>query len=126
MNLEDFSQHHQVEKAWGREIWLENNPLYCAKFLVVNPGWECSLHCHNVKTETFIVLEGTMNLRTIDLEGHQQNKTLAAGEKHTMFPGHYHQFSSSSRAVPALLLEVSTQHRDADVRRLIESRKLDA
>jgi mannose-6-phosphate isomerase-like protein (cupin superfamily) len=57
-----------VPKQWGREIWITNREKenYCGKVLEVNPGHRFSLHLHDVKDETFWVLEGKGQLTTID------------------------------------------------------------
>jgi mannose-6-phosphate isomerase-like protein (cupin superfamily) len=49
-----------VEKLWGREEWIVNNELYCAKRLIVDPGFSCSLHSHNIKDETFVIQDGIL------------------------------------------------------------------
>ena len=104
-----------VAKKWGKELWLVNTNLYCAKVLVVNRGRECSYHCHKVKTETFIGLEGigklNINGEEFDLSPHARGKTI--------FPGEYHSFKALTKL---RILEVSTHHDDNDVHRLTESK----
>lgn len=55
-----------VHKTWGYEHVLVNrtvDPAYCGKILTVLPnGRSCSVHYHAKKTETFYVLQGTLNL----------------------------------------------------------------
>src|SRR4051812_37450647 len=41
------------DKIWGREIWITNTALYCGKHLLLNKGYQCSLHYHKIKDETF-------------------------------------------------------------------------
>jgi mannose-6-phosphate isomerase-like protein (cupin superfamily) len=109
----------QVQKEWGQETWLENNDLYCAKFLWIKPGYKCSLHCHKQKTETFIVLDGTvtMKLQLSKPSSWDYEYTMLTGHFLTLYPEVYHQFSSATDQ-PALILEISTTHSDSDVERL--------
>ena len=103
-----------VPKKWGEEWWLVNSPLYCAKVLKVKKGHTCSYHCHKVKTETFIGLEGAGKLT---IEGREFDLSPSASGK-TIFPGELHCFKSLTRLT---ILEVSTHHDDADVYRQTES-----
>ena len=124
MNLDKFKT---VDKAWGQEIWLVNNERYCAKLLHINAGWQCSLHYHPIKKETFIVLDGGINLE-LGLIGNPTygttNTYLVAGESWTLEPNTPHRFSSYTDQ-PAVVLEISSTHSDDDVVRLEESKLLD-
>lgn len=124
INLTKFSHYKKVSKKWGTEYWLVNSylPSYCAKLLVLNPGYKCSLHCHHLKTETFVVLEGVVNLRLL-INDREEKLVLIEGQHFTLHPHEYHQFSSSA---PAVILEVSSFHDDNDVQRLEESGPVNA
>jgi D-lyxose ketol-isomerase len=100
----------RINKAWGYEEVLVNEPEYCAKMLHLDAGKMCSLHFHKTKKETFIVLMGLVRL-----EWSQQDELLRAREARTLLPGMSHRFSSAHGAV---ILEISTHHDDADVVRL--------
>ena len=124
MNLEDFKNYIHVPKLWGEEIWLTNIPAYCAKFLVLKDGYKCSLHRHLVKTETFFVLEGAVNLEVQTGPNETfQTILLEAGENHHLLTGTCHRFSTAKPG-GALILEVSTRHDDLDVERLEDSRAI--
>ena len=110
-----------TNKLWGHEVELVNNESYCAKFLVLKPGYQCSLHCHKVKKETFIVYEGVVELEVLDLEGYKSVNRLEEGDSYTLEPQYYHRFSTPAGAT---ILEISTPHSDSDVYRLVDSRKL--
>ncbi|MFX0084298.1 MAG: cupin domain-containing protein [Candidatus Hodarchaeota archaeon] len=111
---------------WGHEEWLENNELYCAKYLCLNKGYYSSLHCHLKKDETFIIMEGTVGLeilRTFDetvksIEYHQ----MKPGDAYRIKPGTFHRFNSISDK--SKILEVSTHHEDSDTIRLEKSHKV--
>jgi len=120
MNLKNFDKYKQVEKVWGREIWLTNTQAYCAKFLEIQPGFHCSLHCHKLKHETFFVLEGTAQIKVIYPNGYNEERVYIPGDHLALEPGTYHRFQSVNSS-PVLLLEVSTQHSDSDVQRLVDS-----
>ena len=116
IDLTKWQGYPQVKKEWGREIILINSPLYCTKYLVISPGKQCSLHKHNIKDETFYILEGEV------LISHGE-RMLASEVKHVgdcfRVPcGLYHRFGSLGGAI---LLEVSSHHDEQDVERLIPS-----
>jgi mannose-6-phosphate isomerase-like protein (cupin superfamily) len=95
---------------------------HCAKFLYLKGGYKCSLHRHAIKDETFFVLEGTVTIKYIAKNGTIVTRHYEVGEHLHIEPGTYHQFWSHS---PALLLEVSTEHRESDVARLQDSAPID-
>ena len=107
-----------VSKLWGLEKWLVNNELYCAKILRVASGFQCSLHRHLVKDETFVVEAGSIYLEVGD-----QTKFLTPGDTVRIPPLMWHRFANHEE-FPAEILEVSTHHEDADVERKEESRKI--
>ena len=113
-----YTETTSHDKVWGAEHWLENG-LYCMKVLVLKPGFQSSLHYHEKKTETFLVMSGV-----VCLESPPGNVTqLLPGDFFTLKPFVSHRFwSSNSRT--ALVVEASTHHDDSDVVRLEESRKL--
>ena len=104
-----------VRKVWGSEEWLVNNDLYCSKYLNLAKGYQCSLHYHKIKDETFYVLDGTIEL---ELRENDRPVTmiLHRGDQHRLYPHTIHRF----RAVTTIakILEVSTTHFDEDSYRL--------
>ena len=104
-----------VPKAWGHEVWLVNTELSCLKELHITPGWQCSLHRHRIKDETFIVQSGHVE---IELGGRYWQAN--PGETIHVPPLTWHRFASHTGA---MLLEVSTHHSDADVERREESQR---
>lgn len=100
-----------VRKLWGRELWVVNTELYCAKYLYLNAGSACSLHRHSVKDETFIVLSGNCLLEYGD-----SRREMVAYHSQRIAPGTWHRFSNPGAAI-CVILEVSTHHDDADVER---------
>ncbi len=105
-----------VKKVWGRELWVVNNELYCAKYLYVEPGFACSLHRHLVKDETFAILNGSCTL-----EFGNSVREMGAGDVERIAPRTWHRFSNRGNSL-CIILEVSTHHEDSDVERREPSR----
>lgn len=134
---------NHVEKIWGSEDWLINNELYCSKYLNLSKGYECSLHYHIKKDETFYILCGEVELYYLDLRGlvgqwsvkgsivqaeipidlnKVKMKVLRHQDQIRIKPYLAHKFRS--RTFASKILEVSTTHKDEDSYRITESRKL--
>lgn len=105
-----------VEKLWGSEEWLVNNEIYCAKYLNLKRGAQCSLHYHVKKDETFYVLEGEILLEL----GEQGEVKLVKDTSWRLRPGQVHRFKTLTDT--ARILEVSTTHSDDDTVRIEDSR----
>lgn len=119
MQVTDFKEYEHIPKIWGEEIWLTNNPKYCAKLLCIKDGFQCSLHRHIEKDETFFVLEGYVLLEVV-VGKFKQFVTLEPGDNYHLTPGVYHRFKTMKQG-GAIVLEVSTTHSDLDVQRLEDS-----
>lgn len=111
-----FSGYPTYEKAWGKEIWLCNTEQYCAKLLIVEPGFQCSRHYHKIKDEMFVVLAGRLELYFQELSGFGGCFILPVGGKWQIKPGTSHRFLAPTDR--AMILEISTHHDDNDVVRL--------
>lgn len=104
-----------VPKLWGYEKWLENNERYCSKLLSLKKGYQSSLHYHKIKDETLILTEGHVRFELGDQILH-------------MWPGNFvrvptntpHRFCGVENST---IIEVSTNHDEADVYRIEESRE---
>lgn len=114
----------RVSKLWGSEIWICNNPLYCGKILILEPGFRTSIHRHLRKHETMLCVQGQVGVR---LYGGSADRTcLAWGEEeaHVLLPmesieippGLWHSLEAG-RPKTAVLYEFSTHHDDEDVER---------
>lgn len=102
-----------VSKVWGYERWLENNDRYCCKLLSLNKGYQCSLHFHKAKDETFLVIKGHIRLEVGDKVLH-----LHSGNFMRIPPGTIHRFRGIE---DSLIIETSTHHEESDSHRLEES-----
>ena len=117
---------HHVEKIWGSEDWLVNNEIYCAKFLNLKQGFQCSLHYHKNKDETFYILKGEVEM---DLQDNPEIpidqikvKVFKQGEQIRLKPNTPHRFRSLTPT--SKILEISTHHEDDDSYRKIPSGKI--
>lgn len=83
------------------EVWIANEVAagYCGKFLFVQDGQTCPLHCHRQKHETFFIVKGEVQMRY-----GEETRLLQAGDVLPVAPGEQHAFTGVG---PALLLEVS-------------------
>ncbi|MBI2623047.1 MAG: cupin domain-containing protein [Candidatus Liptonbacteria bacterium] len=108
----------RVPKVWGYEQWLENNEKYCCKVLALNKGYQCSLHYHKKKDETFLVTAGHVRLELGDEVLHLRPGTFVRVPPNTR-----HRFAGIEDSA---IIEVSTHHDEADSFRIEESRKMDA
>lgn len=102
-----------VPKLWGKELWLVNTEKYCGKILVVNRGYQCSLHMHPVKDEILFVAKGK-----IRMEHQDQIYEMTPGHYLHVHPGEYHRFTGLEDSE---IFEFSSTHADEDVVRKTES-----
>lgn len=102
-----------VKKGWGREEWVANSPMYCAKFLHVDRNKKCSLHYHERKFETFAMVTGRVKL---EVEGCEV--ILNTDEVIDIYPCQKHRFTGLGSV--SVILEVSTQHFEFDSIRVEE------
>jgi mannose-6-phosphate isomerase-like protein (cupin superfamily) len=105
-----------VQKVWGQEEWIVNNDQYCGKRLLLNKGWQCSLHFHKIKYETFYLQSGL-----VQMELGITSFRMAPGDVVDIQPFAHHRFMGLEDSV---IIEFSTHHDDADTYRLEESREV--
>ncbi len=105
-----------VPKVWGYEKWLENNEKYCCKILVIKKDFQCSLHFHKIKDETFLLVKGYLQM-----EVNKKTIYLKPGDYIRIKPGDKHRFTGLEESE---ILEISTHHEEKDSYRLIKSRRV--
>ena len=106
-----------VDKPWGSElIWAESEH-YAGKILFVKAGESLSLQYHEVKDESWYVLEGRAKLE-LGRVGEESLETveIAPGQAFRFRPGTVHRVTGIE---DTRILEVSTAHL-ADVVRLAD------
>jgi sialic acid synthase SpsE/quercetin dioxygenase-like cupin family protein len=98
----EYSHHSGIKnfRKVGTVLIEVVNREYAKKILVQLPGQSHPLHMHKLKEETFIVLQGSIELI---MDG--KSYTLLPGEKITVLPGIWHEFSSVDGCI---LEEIST------------------
>ncbi|MAG91153.1 hypothetical protein CMO83_05450 [Candidatus Woesearchaeota archaeon] len=111
-----MTQHKEVPKVWGREIWIVNRD-YCGKKLVLNKGFRCSMHHHKSKDETFYILKGK-----VLLEIGMQKTIMLPGDSMLIKPNQKHRFTGLEDSE---IIEFSTHHEDSDSYRDEASGKVD-
>jgi|TARA_R100000908_G_C3752256_1_gene146755 mannose-6-phosphate isomerase-like protein (cupin superfamily) len=110
-----------VHKDWGSELWIANNKEhdYCGKILTINPGFSTSLHFHVNKHETFYVLEGELEVVTVDTDTTQKScHFLSEGDVFEINPHIPHRLRATGQRVK--FIEISTFHEDTDSYRIIK------
>jgi quercetin dioxygenase-like cupin family protein len=112
LNAEDwlasFSEKvKEVERDWGKEVWLVNCDEYCGKLLYLPKGAISEYHYHKDKKETFYCLRGHITLRLEEREIILDSLSLPI----TIKPGQRHSFYGNTNS---LILEISTHHSDED------------
>ncbi len=119
MEIRKREQRTHVDKVWGWESWIVNNPLYCGKEMFLKKGYQCSFHRHFIKNETFVVLYGRMLLRfgPDDDINNTKEVILGAGDSFDIPVGIRHQFVGLEETK---FYEISTNHRDEDTARITE------
>lgn len=112
-----------VKKVWGVEYWIVNTELYAMKYLKVFPGYQCSIHAHAAKDETFVGISGTLRLliHKRDMETAREH-AIHPGVTYRVRPETFHSFQAYNET---WVMEISTHADDADVIRLQESRKVE-
>jgi len=120
-SMETSTQHVEqvdiVPKLWGYEKWLENNERYCSKLLVLNKGFQCSLHYHKIKDEMFLVTKGYVRMEVGD-----EVLFMRPGQFVRIHPKVQHRFRGLEDSE---ILEISTEHKEEDSYRVEESRKVE-
>ena len=106
------STTERVEKGWGHEVIIVNNPLYCGKILHFNRGAKFSMHFHIKKKETWYISTGSFLFRWINTKNADViEESLKPGDTITNEIGEPHQIICLEEGD---IFEVSTNHEDSD------------
>lgn len=106
------------KKAWGHELWIINNELYCGKLLVFKKDKSFSMHFHLLKDEAWYISKGRFLYKYIDTEtSAEKEMTVEEGDCIHLMPGQPHQMLALTEG--ATIFEVSTQHFDSDSYRVM-------
>lgn len=99
-----------VHKEWGHEEWIVNKPAYCGKKMVFKSGYQCSMHHHKIKDETFYIQSGKIILET-EYEGQAAMRVMTPGDTAHMIPNMWHRITA---LVDSEVFEFSTFHMEDD------------
>lgn len=126
-----------VTKVWGSETILVDEENYCLKMMRLSYGKQCSLHKHDEKDETFLLLQGVMTLEksvpftdikeanfiTQNLSLKLVPVVMLPGDTIRIPPNTYHRFINNNtlNTKECIFLEVSTKDDQEDCFRLTES-----
>ena len=101
------------EKAWGHELWIVNNELYCGKLLVFKKDKSFSMHFHLLKDEAWYISKGKFQYTYIDTENAEyKNIEVKEGDCIHLLPGQPHRMLALEEG--SCIFEVSTHHIDSD------------
>ena len=78
-----------VMKQWGIEHFIEVNPDYTVKKLIIKSGEQLPRHYHEYKRETFHIIKGTGNLyldEKIHFVSPGDSITIEPGVRHMLIP----------------------------------------
>jgi mannose-6-phosphate isomerase len=108
------SEQKKVEKPWGHELIFAVTDRYVGKLLYVKAGEAISLQFHNVKDESWYILEGRVQLELgAPGQGALASEVVGAGASFRFEPGTVHRV----RAIEdTTICEVSTPELDDVVR----------
>lgn len=95
-----------VQKVWGYEKIILNEPEYCFKELYLDAMKYCSYHYHKVKKETFIIKSGVVLLIVSG-----EKMILSAGMMVTIDRNTKHKFIGITDAV---IMEISSRDDPVD------------
>lgn len=111
--------HEKHDKKWGYEEWIVNlgSAGYCGKKLVLNKGYQCSIHYHKEKDEVFYINKGTV-LMIIDGKEH----LMKPESRIRIEPGTRHRFIGLTNSE---IIEISSFHKEEDSYRDEPSGKVD-
>lgn len=105
-----------IKKAWGHEIIIHNDELYCGKILHFNKDAKCSMHFHVERHKTWYVSKGKLMLRSVDVDTAEEIEVeIKKGDVIEVFSGIPHQLHAIEAAD---IFEISTQFDDGDTFRI--------
>ena len=104
-------------KAWGRVAHAFMNDQVGVSYLELKENKRSSWHCHRVRTNSFVVIEGTVVIEEIDEEGDVVRTTLRAGDKYSVYVDIMHRFRVIEDAKMIEVYLPVMPHGEADIER---------
>lgn len=104
-------------KSWGSEREIVNNDLYCGKRMEIRKGHYSSVHYHKMKSETFYVFRGKLQLEVWRGDATSlELMVLSSGDCYDVPSWVVHRFYGLTDCE---FFEFSTPHSDRDVYRIM-------
>ena len=97
-----------TEKPWGNENLIFQGFGYAVKKITLNPNQKTSLHYHEIKHETIMVLEGELRIYINNKIDEPEILVLTSGDYLAIEPEVIHQMSTNSSK--AVYFEAQTDH----------------
>lgn len=116
-----------IEKEWGWEYILPSRPVhgnnYTTKIMEVKPGFKCSLHIHRLKNESFVLVQGAMEVELYAPDSTKHTTVLAEPMSSVVVPlCTPHTFSvPADQEFNTIFIESSTEDDPEDSYRLTRS-----
>jgi mannose-6-phosphate isomerase-like protein (cupin superfamily) len=122
--LPDIKNCDKREKVWGWEFILPTGEDYTTKYMVVKPGGEVSVHFHRDKGETFVLVQGILDVVYFTQYGDRVTERLERPLDALVLPRCTpHTFSVPVGAEGhTVFIESSTKDRPSDSYRLSRSK----
>ena len=106
-----------IPKVWGYEIVLVSNELYSCKIMAIKGAFQCSIHYHKLKDETFTLLAGSVRL-----EHGKSAHFMDQFKQYRIKPGTKHRFAGFCPW--SFVLEVATEDKADDSYRETKSGRI--
>ncbi|CAB4335784.1 unannotated protein [freshwater metagenome] len=103
-----------TNKPWGREVLLYQGSGYAVKRIHLNESNQTSLHYHEVKHETILMLKGKLRIEIQESGKVASEIFLASGEHFCISPKIIHRMRSIGE--DSIYFEAQTDHLDDVIR----------
>ncbi len=114
-NLEGYVK--KVDKPWGYELhWVREGMPYMGKVLHINAGCRLSLQVHEIKQESYWLINGECNLILENSSGELEAVKMEKGKGYTTYAGqkHRHQAVTDCDVIESSMNEQGTTIRLED------------
>lgn len=112
-----------IQKVWGAEYILPCEG-YTTKIMEAKPGFQSSLHFHGKKSETFILVQGQLDIELYEPDGTKHTAAMSSPLDSAVLPACTpHTFSvPESQEFNTIFIESSTVDDPADSYRITKSK----
>lgn len=103
----------RLHKVWGERWLLREDSTHASSFLRLRAGTRCSWHRHRAKFNLFVVLRGSVGIKTDHGE-----IVLGPGQEFTVEPGAWHEFRVYEDS--EMIEEMFVTYEEGDIERQTE------